>query len=91
MRFRITRHSGHAAPTDALELLLRRLGARRGEITFTMSRAEIWASCGEEHTRAEAREEKAEAARWEIFELVREVCEGAPELNVEWFAVSPVR
>ena len=91
MRFRITRHSGHAVPLDALELLLRRLGARRGEVSFMMSRSEIWARWDDGDASSATREAKAEAHRWEIFEIVREACEDARELQVEWFAVSQVR
>jgi hypothetical protein len=46
MEFRITRHSGYASPNDAIELLLRRLGAQRGEAAFAMATAEIRARWG---------------------------------------------
>jgi len=88
VKFRITRHSGYAAPSDALELLLRRLGARREEVSFTMVGSEIRARWGDDDGDRTTRETKAEIGRWEVFEMVRDVCERSPELETDWFAVS---
>ncbi len=88
MTFRITRHSGYAAPTNALELLLRRLGARREQVLFEMVGSEIRARWGNEDGDSASRETKAEIGRWEVFEMVRDVCERSPELETDWFAVS---
>ncbi len=90
MRFRIARHSGHAAPPDAMELLMRRLGAQCDDVSFAMAGAEIRARVGDDEGDPATRETRAEAARWQVFELVRDVCERAPELKTEWYAVSYV-
>jgi len=89
MQFRITRHSGHAAPPNAIELLARRLGAQLGDTSFAVRGAEISATWQGGRQGTSARENLTEIGRWAVFELVRDVCEDAPELNTEWFAVSP--
>lgn len=91
MEFRITRHSGHPAPPDAIELLGRRLGARDEDVTFTASAAEIRAVWGSEADAAIERSVQSEVGRRAVFEIVRRICERAPELDADWFAVSPVR
>jgi hypothetical protein len=88
VRFRITRHSGFSAPPDAMELLLRRLGAQREEISFSMSGEEIAATSADEEGDSTARETRIEVARRELFDIVDGVCEAAPELESDWFAVS---
>ena len=88
MTFRITRHSGYAAPRDALELLLRRLGARHDEVSFAMVGPEIRARWGDDTGDSTTREIMAEMGRWAVFEIVRDICERSPELQTDWFAVS---
>ena len=88
MRFRIGRHSGFPAPADAMELLLRRLGAQADEISFAMGRDEITATSPESHGDSTTREIRVEVARQAIVDLIRDVCERAPELESDWFAVS---
>ena len=88
MRFRIGRHSGFAAPPDAIELLLRRLGAQADEISFAMVGAEIRATSAEALGDSTTRETRVEVERQAIVELIRDVCERAPELESDWFAVS---
>lgn len=88
MYFRITRHSGYAAPPDAIELLARRLGTQRSDISFAVKGAEIRARWDGDTGRSATRDNLAEIGRWVVFELVREVCEDAPELETDWFAVS---
>jgi hypothetical protein len=88
MRFRIGRHSGFAVPADAMELLLRRLGAQAHEISFAMVGAEITATSPESHGDSTTRETRVEVERQAIVDLIRDVCERAPELESDWFAVS---
>jgi hypothetical protein len=88
MRFRISRHSGNLAPPDAMELLLRRLGARRDEVSFAMVGTEIRAMTDEAEGDSQSRDSRVEASRRAVFELVDEACRNAPELQSGWFAVS---
>ncbi|HWG09186.1 MAG TPA: hypothetical protein VN672_09285 [Solirubrobacteraceae bacterium] len=87
MRFRITRHAGHAAPADAMELLLRRLGPRRDEVSFALVGAELRATTDDGEGYSWSREERVDVARRAIFDMLVEVCADAPELEAEWFAV----
>lgn len=67
---------------------MRRLGAQRAEVSFAMVGGEISARVGDDEGDPATRETRAEAARWEVFELVRDVCERSPELKTDWYAVS---
>ena len=88
MRFRITRHSGYVPPADAMELLLRRLGDRRDEVSFAMAGAGIIATSEDDEGDAEVREGRIAAGRRAVFDIVDKVCESAPELESDWYAVS---
>jgi hypothetical protein len=90
MRFRIARHSGFAAPADALELLLRRLGAQRDEASFAMIGSEIRVTWGGGDGDPGDWGTRAEIARRAVLDLICDVCERAPELESDWFAVSYV-
>ncbi len=70
-----------------MELLLRRLGDRRDEVSFAMTGAEIAATTEADDGTGATRETRAEVGRQAIFEIVDEVCRGAPELESDWFAV----
>jgi hypothetical protein len=70
-----------------MELLLRRLGARRDGVTFAMVGREIRATTEDAYGDSWSREERVEGARRAVFELLAEVCGGAPELELDWFAV----
>ncbi len=92
MKFRITTHSAaHSAsspPPDAIELLWKRLGPRREEASFARAGADITATWrGDEHI-SSSRDERAEVGRHAVLEIVSGVCETAPELAADWFAVS---
>ena len=71
-----------------MELLLRRLGARRDEITFAMVGTEIRATTDEAEGDSESREARVEASRRAVFDLIDEACRDSPELESGWFAVS---
>jgi hypothetical protein len=87
VNFRITRHSGWAAPDDALDTLWERLGSRREEASFAKRGAEIRATWGNDAPSSIDRYEREEVGRAAILEIVRDVCEQAPGLSSDWFAV----
>jgi hypothetical protein len=91
MRFKITRHSGHTLPEDALELLTQRLGARRDEVSFAKVGAQIWATWQADAPVSMTHDERADIGRRAVLEVVCDVCDGVPGLMSDWFAVSPER
>jgi hypothetical protein len=91
VNFRITRHSGFAAPEDALDLLWERLAPKREEASFVRGRTEIRATWGIDIPVAVERDEREELGRTAILDIVRGACEQAPALKSDWFAVSPRR
>jgi hypothetical protein len=89
--FRITRHSGSAAPDDALDLLWEHLSSRRAEASFVRGRADIRAKWGLDAPVAMESDEREELGRAAILDIVRATCEQAPGLKSDWYAVSPQR
>jgi len=71
-----------------MELLLRRLGAQADDISFAMVRDGITATSPESDGDSTTREIRVEVERQAIVDLIRDVCERAPELESDWFAVS---
>jgi len=71
-----------------MELLLRRLGAQHDGVSFAMVGAEIRATSPEYVGDSTTRAERVEVARRAILEIVCDACDGAPELESDWFAVS---
>jgi hypothetical protein len=71
-----------------MELLSRRLGARREGVTFAMVGTEIRATTDESEGDSESRASRIEASRRAMFDLIEEACRAAPELESGWFAVS---
>jgi hypothetical protein len=90
VKFRISRHSGFGAPEDAVDLLWERLGAKHEDASFAKVGREIRATWGEDVRVAVERDERAEIGRAAVLEIVLGVCERAPELRSDWFAVSPL-
>lgn len=84
MRFRITPHKGFTSstrPANAVDLLWQRLGESRGKASFDrVGRDEISATWGEGPASTK-RDDRAEIGRRAVLEILREVCEGAPELD----------
>jgi hypothetical protein len=91
VKFKVTRHSGFAPPADALDLLWQRLGAKRDEVSFAKADSEIRAAWEEGAAASMDRAERSEIGRLAVLQIVRDVCERAPELRLEWYAVSPLR
>jgi hypothetical protein len=91
MSFRITRHSGSGAPADALALLLPRLEADPQGARISKVGAEIRFTLPGDSPVSMERDEREEIGRRAVLDIVREVCDGAPELESDWFAVSAPR
>jgi hypothetical protein len=91
VRFKITHHSGHKPPDGALDLLTQRLGARREDVSFLKVGGEIWATVEADAPVSMTQDERADIGRRAVLGVVREVCDGAPELDSDWFAVSSGR
>jgi hypothetical protein len=90
LRFRITLHSGYRPPEDALDLLFARLGGLRDGVRFSQLSSEIRATLSDEGGSRE-RDELEEIGRGQVLEIVKGVCDRAPELQADWFAVAAVR
>ncbi|HWX97433.1 MAG TPA: hypothetical protein VNZ01_11360 [Solirubrobacteraceae bacterium] len=91
MNFRITRHSGFAAPENALDLLWERLDSLHDGAAFVRGRSEIRATWGIDIPIAMERDEREELGRTAILDIVRGACEQAPGLKSDWFAVGARR
>jgi hypothetical protein len=88
VQFRITPHSALAPPPDALELLWEHLGAYYEDVSFARVGPEIVATTGEDAPVSMTVDERVDIGRRAVLDVVREVCEGAPGLRSDWFAVS---
>jgi hypothetical protein len=90
VKFRIAPHAGFASstrPANAVDLLWQRLGSSHDEASFArVGPDEISAAWGEDAL-AVSGDERAEVGRRAVLEIVRDVCERAPELELDWFAV----
>ena len=91
MPYSITRHSGFAAPSDALDLLWQRLDGYRGDARFTRVGTGIRAVWGDEGQSWLGRREREEIGRRAVLDIVCDICVQAPELDSDWFAISPLR
>jgi len=92
VNFSVTQHSGSKAPADAIELLWQRVDGRRFEdVRFIRRGTEIRAATGEDAPVSMESDERSEIGRSKVLECVREICERAPELKADWFAVGPRR
>jgi hypothetical protein len=90
LRFRITKHSGHGAPLDAVELLWARWPSRLPDVQATKRGQEIHLLYGQNEP-IEARPEHVERERLEVLDLVLEICERHREIRLDWYAVAPPR
>jgi len=86
--FRITPHAGYNAPADALDLLLEQLGDERDQVSFSKGEGEIVVEWPVEVSSAMTQDERVELGRRMVLDLVREVCELTPTLDIDWFAIS---
>ena len=91
MTFTVTRHAMAAPPEDALELLRQRIPARREDVRFSSVGEEIRARLDRDESVSMTSDERLLIARQAVLEALGEVCERAPALKLDWFAVSPSR
>jgi hypothetical protein len=89
MKFRITRHATASPPEDAMDLLTTRIGTHREDVYFARVGGEIRANLDRDEPVAMTHDERTDIGRRAVLEIVEEVCERAPELKTDWFAVSP--
>lgn len=89
--FRITHHSGSGAPEDALERLWQVLETRGVGVRFGKRGSEIRATLPEDDSVSLDSDARAQVGRRAVLDIVREVCESAPELELHWYAVSVLR
>jgi hypothetical protein len=90
LRFKITIHSGHGAPSDAVDLLWSRWPAGIPEATATRIGPHIAVSYGNYDGSGVGREARLAAERLEVLGHLREICERHPELRLSWYAVAPL-
>jgi hypothetical protein len=90
MQFRITRHSVGRPPENALDLLAEQIGGRRDGVTFSRVGASIAARLDREDPISMTQDERAERGRESVLQMIAEICEQAPELKFDWYAVRPV-
>lgn len=74
-----------------MEKLAQRLGARREEVSFSKVGNEIWAVLESEPPVSMTQDERADIGRRAVLLVVLDVCDTAPELESDWFAVSSGR
>lgn len=89
MKFRITRHANGSPPDDALDLLAERIGSKREDVSFARQGQEIRADLDRDDQIAMTHDERTDIGRRAVLGIVADVCESAPELKLDWFAVSP--
>jgi hypothetical protein len=72
-------------------LLSERVGHRREDVSFAHVGTEIRASLDHDDPVAMTSDERTDVGRRAVLEILAEVCDRAPELKLDWFAVSPAR
>jgi hypothetical protein len=94
MEFRIMLHSGlssRAAPPEAMELLWQHLEpsvqSNEDDVSLARVGAQIWVTWGPDVSSSPDSRERFEIGRTAVADIVRSVCEDAPELDFGWFAV----
>ncbi len=84
--------AGSARPANAVDLLWLRLGASHEGASFARVGGEIVATLGDDAPASRERgSERAEVGRRTFLNIVIGVCGRAPELESDWYAVSPER
>jgi hypothetical protein len=91
VKFKISRHAGHQAPAEALDLLWPRLDGNQHGVRFERLGSEIRATWKDDAPASMERKVREEIARRAVFDLLCEICEGSPEIKSDWYAVSPLR
>ena len=70
-----------------MDLLWERLGGIHDEVSFAKVGPEISATWGDDSSPSRMRDERAEIGRRAVLVILRDVCERAPELELDWFAI----
>jgi hypothetical protein len=76
-------------PDRAMGLLSERIPKRCDEVRFSVSGEGIAASLDSDGSESRAREERVEIGRRAVLDALEQVCERAPELTLDWYAVAP--
>jgi hypothetical protein len=87
--FRITRHVALTPPDRAMSLLCERLPDRSEDVRFSMAGGEIGASLDRDESVSATHDERVEIGRRAVLGALEEICEHSPELELDWYAVSP--
>jgi len=64
---------------------------RREDVVFSRAGGEIRALIDRDDSVRMTQDERLELGREAVLEALGEVCSRAPELRIDWFAVSPAR
>ncbi|HEV2980850.1 MAG TPA: hypothetical protein VGX51_05425 [Solirubrobacteraceae bacterium] len=91
--YTITPHLGSSRPrwnAEAMDLLWHRLDLSRRDTAFLKVGTEITATWKLDSPIPVERDELVQLGRLAVLEIVRDVCRRAPELEFDWFAISPV-
>jgi hypothetical protein len=86
--FRITRHVALTPPDHAMSLLSERLPNRSEDVCFSIVGDEIGASLDRDEAVSVTHDERVEIGRRAVLGALEEICEHAPELKLDWYAVS---
>ena len=89
MGFRVTRHAAMIPPERAMGLLSERIPRRHEDVCFTLSGDEIGASLDRDESVSVTSDERVEIGRRAVLDALEEVCERAPALSLDWYAVAP--
>lgn len=72
-------------------MLFEQLGTRRGQASFRLQPGQINATWRGDAPVSSTQDERLEIGRRAILELVLKACKRVPELDSDWFAISPRR
>jgi hypothetical protein len=70
-----------------MDLLWQRLDGTHDDVSFAKVGGELRARWAGHVPASRERDERGEIGRYAVLEIVRDVCERAPELEFDWFAV----
>jgi hypothetical protein len=91
MRFKITRHASGSPPPHALDLLGEHVGRRLEDVSFARVGTEIRVNLDRDEPISRTQDERTDIGRRAVLDIVAGVCDRAPELKLDWYAVSPAR
>ena len=71
-----------------MSLLCERLPSNCEDVCFSTVDGEIGASLEREESVSETNDERVEIGRRAVLGALEEICDGSPELKLDWYAVS---